>query len=124
MEEIGRELETAELCGAQLDLLMRVDLERLSGDQKITAYVVAKRIHAFADHMMLSILSGVEDTTELAMAIKEPEQTVVRHKEHSDVLDMFPRLADQLRRGELDLRRLEVVRDRVRALSSDLVAEV
>src|SRR5438309_2935872 len=124
MEEITRELETGELRGTQLELLMGVDLGRLTGDQKITTYVVAKRIHAFADHMMLSILAGFEDTTELAMAIKEPEQTVVRHKEHSDVLDMFPRLAEQLRRGDLDLRRLQVVRDRAHTLSPDLITQV
>jgi SAM-dependent methyltransferase len=36
------------------------------------------------------------------MAVKEPEQAVVRQKILSEVLDTLPRLSDQLRRGELD----------------------
>jgi len=38
---------------------------------------------------------------------------VVRQKERSAVLDRLPRLAELLRRGEIDLRRLETVDERV-----------
>ncbi|GAA3439840.1 hypothetical protein GCM10018954_094610 [Kutzneria kofuensis] len=66
----------------------------------------------------------VEDITELAMALTEPEQTVARRKEAATVLDTLPRLAELLRRGELDFRRLDAVRERVQHLSPDLVAQV
>ena len=50
---------------------------------------------------------------------------MVRQKVRSGVLDRLPRLCEQLRRGELDLRRLEVVDDRVVNLASPaMVAEV
>jgi hypothetical protein len=96
-----------------VDLLAGVDIGSLSDDQKVTAFIVARKIKAFADHVQLTILGGFEDTTELAMAVKEPEQAVVRQKILSEVLDTLPRLSDQLRRGELDLRRLEAVHERV-----------
>ncbi|WP_211766486.1 DUF222 domain-containing protein [Kutzneria sp. CA-103260] len=47
------------------------------------------------------------------MALRESEQSVVRQKDRSEVLDRLPRLCEQLRRGEIDLRRLETVDERV-----------
>src|ERR1700742_4548211 len=113
MEGITRELEDLEPCGALVDLLVGADLGSLNDDQKVTAFIVARKIKAFADHIQLAILSGFDDTTELAMAAKEPEQSVVRQKILSEVLHTLPRLSHQLRRGALDLRRLEAVHDRV-----------
>src|ERR1700742_3736909 len=125
MGGIARELEELEPCGALVDLLAGVDLGSLSDDQKVTAFIVARKIKAFADHVQLVILDGFEDTTELAMAVKEPEQSVVRQKILSEVLETLSRLSDQLRRGELDLRRLEAVHERVANLpSQDMITRV
>jgi Domain of unknown function (DUF222) len=125
MEEITRDLENVEPAGATLDLVAGADLETLSEDQKVTAYIVLRKIHGLVDHLQLSILSSFEDTTELAMAIKEPEQSVVRHKELSGVLDRLPRLSDLLGRGEIDLRRLEAVDERVVNLPTpQMIAQV
>jgi len=125
MREINRELESREPSGALLDLLMDANLSTLSVDQQITAFILARKIKAFADHVQLSILHDFEDLTEMAMAVHEPEQSVVRQKERSMVLDRLPRLCEQLRRGELDLRRLETVDERVVNLPSQaMIAEV
>ena len=113
MEELTREMESAEPSGALLDLLAGVDVDALSDDQKVTACILIRKIKALAEHIELTIVGCLDDTTELAMAIKEPEQSVVRHKILSEVLETLPRLSDQLRRGEIDLRRLEAVRERV-----------
>jgi hypothetical protein len=108
-----------------VNLLAGVDLAGLSDDQKATAFIVARKIKAFADHVQLVILGGFDDTTELAMAVKEPEQAVVRQKILSEVLETLPRLSDQLRRGELDLRRLEAVHERVANLpSQDMITQI
>ena len=125
MKEITRELESVEPSGALLDLLASVNVHDLADDQKVTAYIIAKKIKAFADHVQLAILDGVEDTTEVAMAATESEQAVVRRKELSQVLGVLPRLSDQLRRGDLELRQLEAVYERVRRLPTpELIAEV
>ena len=125
MQELTRELENAEPSGALLDLLTGVDPAALTPDQQVTAVILARKIKAFADHLILTILHDCDDTTEMAMAIHEPEQSVVRQKERSTVLDRLPRLSELLRRGELDLRRLETVDDRVVHLPSpEMVAEV
>ncbi|WP_211768194.1 DUF222 domain-containing protein [Kutzneria sp. CA-103260] len=125
MEELTRELESREPSGALLDLLMGVDLNALTADQQVTAFIVARKIKAFADYVQLSILRDVEDTAELAMAVHEPEQSVVRQKRGSEVLDRLPRLSELLRRGELDLRGLETVDERIVNLPTPaMVAEV
>jgi len=108
-----------------MDLLAGADLSSLSVDQQITAFILARKIKAFADHVQLSILHDFDDMTEMAMATHEPEQSLVRQKERSEVLDRLPRLCEQLRRGELDLRRLETVDERVVNLPSQaMVTEV
>ncbi|MFC0437835.1 uncharacterized protein DUF222 [Kutzneria buriramensis] len=123
--ELTRELERAEPSGALFDLLAGLDLDALSADERVTVTILARKIRAFADYVELAVLRGVEDTAELAMAITEPEQTVVRRKELTEDLRTLPRLMDQLRQGRLDLRRLEAVRDRVRNLpSTALITEV
>jgi hypothetical protein len=125
MKDITRGMESREPNGTLLDLLASVDPTTLSPDQQITAYILARKIKALAEHIELTILASFDDTTELAMAAREPEQSVVRQKELSGVLETLPRLADQLRRGELDLRRLEAVHERVANLPSRaMVAEV
>ncbi|QUQ66308.1 DUF222 domain-containing protein [Kutzneria sp. CA-103260] len=125
MEELARELESREPSGALLDLLMGMDLATLTADQQVTAFILARKIKAFADHVQLSILRDVEDTAEMAMAVHEPEQSVVRQKRCSEVLDRLPRLSELLRRGELDLRRLETVDERIVNLPNPaMVAEV
>jgi len=125
MEEITRELESLEPSGAMLDLLLATDLSSLEPDQQITAFIMARKIKALADHMELSILHDFDDTTEMAMATHESEQSVVRQKERSEVLDRLPRLAELLRRGEIDLRRLETVDERVVHLTDPaMVAQV
>ncbi|QUQ63448.1 DUF222 domain-containing protein [Kutzneria sp. CA-103260] len=101
-----------------LDLLAGADLSSLTADQQVTAFIMARKIKAFADHVQLSILHDFEDTTEMAMAAHEPEQSVVRQKQRSLVLDRLPRLCEQLRRGELDLRQVEAVDERVVNLPS------
>ncbi|MFC0436672.1 uncharacterized protein DUF222 [Kutzneria buriramensis] len=123
--ELTRELERAEPSGALLDLLAGLDLDALSADERVTVTILARKIRAFADYVELTVLRGVEDTAELAMAITEPEQTVARRKVLTEDLRTLPRLMDQLREGRLDLRRLEAVRDRVCNLPSvALIAEV
>src|SRR5262249_9476966 len=113
MEELAQELESMEPCGAMLDLLAGVDIRGLSEAEKVTACILVRKIMGQAHHIFLSILAGVEDTTEVAMAIREPEQSLARLQEQSRVLDVLPRLAELLRRGEVDPRRVEAVYERV-----------
>lgn len=68
MEELTRALEDREPSGDLLDLLAGADLSALTEDQKVTAYILCRKIHGLVDHIQLSILGGFEDTTELAMA--------------------------------------------------------
>src|SRR5882757_1179190 len=113
MEELTRKWESREPSGVMMDLLAGADLSSLSVDQQITAFILARKIKAFADHVQLSILHDFDDMTELAMAVHEPEQSMVRQKERSEALDRLPRFAELLRRGEIDLRRMEAVDERV-----------
>jgi hypothetical protein len=83
----------------------------------LTALVVAKKNIAALEHLVLRLLRRLPDTAEIAMAVHEPEQSVVRHKRHSEVLDRLPRLCELLRHGELDLRRVRAVDDRVVTLA-------
>src|SRR5579885_345878 len=123
--ELTRELERAGPTGALFDLIAGLDLDALSDDERVTVSILARKIRAFADYVELTVLRGVEDTAELAMAITEPEQTVARRKELTEDLRTLPRLMDQLRQGRLDLRRVEAVRDRVRNLPSvELITRV
>ncbi|GAA3440507.1 HNH endonuclease signature motif containing protein [Kutzneria kofuensis] len=124
MEELTREMENREPSGDLFDLVMGVDWESLGADQLVTVSILARKLKSACEWVELAALRRTEDPTELAMALTEPEQTVARRKEASVVLEMLPRLADQLRRGELDFRRLDAVRERVRHLSPDLVTEV
>ena len=111
--------------GVLFDLLAGVDLAGLPDEQKVTAYILAKKIEAFAQHAQLVILNSFEDTAEMAMAITEPEQTVVRRKKFAEVLELLPRLSEQLRRGELDQARLAAVHERVVNLASaEMITEV
>ena len=116
MREIARELEELGPDGGLFDLLAGLEWDVLSQDQLVTARILARKIKTFGDWAELCAVKRIHDTTELAMAITEPEQTVARRKETSDVLDLLPRLADQLRHGDLDLRRVDAVRQRVRHL--------
>src|SRR5882757_6324489 len=113
MEELTRKWESREPSGVMMDLLAGADLSSLSVDQQITAFILARKIKAFADHVQLSILHDFDDMTEIAMAIHEPEMSMVRQKELSEALDRLPGFAELLRRGEIDLRRFETVNERV-----------
>ncbi|QUQ65855.1 DUF222 domain-containing protein [Kutzneria sp. CA-103260] len=113
MKEITRELEAVEPSGVMVDLLLGVDVESLTDDQKLTLLILTRKAMAALHYVELSLVRGIEDTAEIAMAIHEPEQSVVRQKEYSDVLDRLPRCAELLRRGEIDARRLKTVDDRV-----------
>ncbi|MFI9385594.1 DUF222 domain-containing protein [Kutzneria sp. NPDC052558] len=113
MEEIARELESAEPSGAMLDLLLGADLSTLTPEQQVTAFVMARKITAVADHARLCILRNFEDLAEMSMATHESEQSLFRQQERAEVLDRLPRLCEQLRRGEIDLRRVETVDERV-----------
>ncbi|QUQ62867.1 hypothetical protein JJ691_05790 [Kutzneria sp. CA-103260] len=76
-------------------------------------------------YVELNLVHEIEDTTEIAMAVHEPEQSVVRLKEYSDVLGRLPLCAELLRRGEIDARRLKTIDDRVIHLTNpELVARV
>ena len=125
MEELGREMEGRVPDGALFDLLAGVDLAGLPDEQKVTAYILAKKMEAFSRYSQLVILNSFEDTAEMAMAIIEPEQTVVRRKKFAEVLELLPRLSEQLRRGELDQARLAAVHERVVNLAStEMITEV
>jgi len=113
MEEITQELESAEPSGAVVDLLLGADISTLSPEQILTAIIVARKNLAALQHLELALLRVMDDITEIAMATHQPEQSVVRQKQRSAVLDRLPRLAELLRRGEIDLRRLETVDERV-----------
>ncbi|QUQ65688.1 hypothetical protein JJ691_34120 [Kutzneria sp. CA-103260] len=114
-----------EPSGAIVDLLLGADAAALTEEQKLTALVLAHRAIASLHHVRLSLLREVEDTAEIAMAIHEPEQSVVHQKHRSAMLDRLPRMAELLRRGEIDLRRMETVDDRVVHLAKpELVAQV
>jgi hypothetical protein len=111
--------------GDLFDLLVGADLDNLSPDQLVTFTILVRKHKSALEWVELAALKRVNDITELAMAIKEPEQTVARRKETSRALDTLPRLADQLRQRELDLSRFDAVRERVRHLSRpEQVAEV
>ncbi|MFI9388478.1 DUF222 domain-containing protein [Kutzneria sp. NPDC052558] len=118
MSEITRELESVEPSGAVMDLLLGADLDQVSDEQKVTMLVLVRKLLGPLQHLELALLAGVEDLTEAAMAIHEPEQALVREKEHSTAADILPRLFDLLRQGQLDARRLEIVRERVVNLPS------
>ncbi|MEV6605998.1 DUF222 domain-containing protein [Kutzneria sp. NPDC051319] len=122
MEEIVRELEGREPCGALFDLLAGVRVADLTEDQKVTVYILARKIEAVAGAIQLEVLNAVEDLTELGMAASEPERALGRRKEFSEVVETLPRLFDQLRRGEIDARRLEVVHERIRHLPESAMA--
>src|SRR5262249_25965044 len=125
MKEITRELEDREPCGALFDLVAGADLEALSEEQKTTLFVLARKLQGVLDHAQLAILSGFEDTTEVAIAAKEPEQSVVRQREGSGALERLPQFAGLLRRGEIDLRRLEAVDDRtVNLPTQEMISQV
>jgi hypothetical protein len=125
MKEITRELESLEPSGELMDLLLSVRVESLSEEQILTALIVNKRLIAALEYINLALRRELSDTAEVAMATHEPEQSVVRQKERSSVLERLPRLCEQLRRGELDLRRLETVNARVINLPCpEMVAEV
>ncbi|QUQ65973.1 DUF222 domain-containing protein [Kutzneria sp. CA-103260] len=125
MKEITRELESMEPSGVMVDLLLGVDVEGLTDDQKLTLLIVARKAMAALHCVELSLVRGIEDTAEIAMAVHEPEQSVVRQKEYSDVLDRLPRCAELLRRGEIDARRLKTVDDRVVHLTDpELISQV
>ncbi|QUQ65945.1 HNH endonuclease signature motif containing protein [Kutzneria sp. CA-103260] len=125
MKEITRELESMQPSGVMVDLLLGVDVENLADDQKLTLLIAARKAMAALHYVELSLVRGIEDTAEIAMAIREPEQSVVRQKEYSDVLDRLPRCAELLRRGEIDPRRLKTVDDRVVHLTDpELISQV
>ncbi|GAA3437044.1 DUF222 domain-containing protein [Kutzneria kofuensis] len=124
MEELTREMETREPSGDLFDLIMGVEWARLDADQLVTVSILARKLKSACEWVELAALRRTEDPTELAMALTEPEQIVARRKEASEALETLPRLAEQLRRGELDFRRLDAVRERVQHLSPDLVTEV
>ncbi|MBB5897488.1 DUF222 domain-containing protein [Kutzneria kofuensis] len=124
MEELTREMENRPPSGDLFDLIMGVDWARMDTDQLVTVSILARKLKSACEWVELAALRRTEDPTELAMALTEPEQTVARRKEASQVLETLPRLAELLRRGELDFRRLDAVRERVQHLSPDLVAEV
>ncbi|WP_345033544.1 hypothetical protein [Kutzneria kofuensis] len=81
-----------------------MDWARLDTDQLVTVSILARKLKSACEWVELAALRRTEDPTELAMALTEPEQTVARRKEASVVLETLPRLAEQLRRGELDFR--------------------
>ncbi|MEV6606290.1 DUF222 domain-containing protein [Kutzneria sp. NPDC051319] len=116
MREITREMENMEPDGAMFDLLTGTDLDSLCTDQLVTLAILARKMKSACEWAELAVLKRVDDTTELAMAIKEPEQSVARRKEASGALDVLPRLAEQLRCGELDFARFDAVRERIRHL--------
>jgi hypothetical protein len=125
MKEITRELESAEPSGELVDLLLSVDVESLSEEQLLTGFIVSKKMIAALEYFGLVFLSRLGDSAEVAMATHQPEQSVVRQKEFSRVLERLPQLCELLRRGELDLRRLQTVDDRVINLPCPaMVAEV
>src|SRR5882757_3006710 len=118
MEEIVRELDSAEPSGAIVGLLLGADVASLTAEQRLTALILVRKNLAALHHVELTLLHEMDDTNEIAMAIHEPEQSVVRQKERSAALDRLPRFAELLRRGEIDLRRFETVDDRVVHLGS------
>ncbi|GAA3436449.1 HNH endonuclease [Kutzneria kofuensis] len=125
MEELTLDMENKEPCGALFDLLARVGIPGLSGQEKVTAYILAGKIAAFGHAIQLEVLHHVDDLTELAMAGHEPERALGQRKEFSRVVETLPRLFAQLRRGEIDQRRLEVVDERVAHLPTQaLITQV
>ncbi|WP_211767245.1 DUF222 domain-containing protein [Kutzneria sp. CA-103260] len=125
MEEIVRELESMDPSGAVVDLVLGVDVSSLSDEERLTLLVVTRKVMAALHYVELNLVHEIEDTTEIAMAVHEPEQSVVRLKEYSDVLGRLPLCAELLRRGEIDARRLKTIDDRVIHLTNpELVARV
>ncbi|QUQ66423.1 hypothetical protein JJ691_41510 [Kutzneria sp. CA-103260] len=125
MPELTQDLESQEPSGALMDLAMGADLTTLTLSEKLTLLILARKFTSWAEHLQLAILHNLDDTTEIAMAIHEPEQSVVRQKEYSQVLDRLPQCAELLRRGEIDPRRLKAMDDRVAHLADpELIAQV
>ena len=116
MGKFTRELESRTPDGALLELLLSADPATLTAEEKLIAIVLAHKLKAVIEYVELVLLRSFDDTTEVAMAIKETEQSVARRKDLTDILDVLPRLADLVRQGDLDLRRLDTVRQRVKNL--------
>ena len=119
MGKFTRELEGAVPDGALLDLVLGVDPSTLSPEEKLTAIVAARRVMAALEYRELLLLRSFGDTTEVAMAVKEAEQSVVRRKQLGEALDTLPRLTELLWRGDIDLRRFDVVYNQVDPIGAE-----
>ena len=126
MEELAREMESMAPDGSMLDLIMGVDPSTLNPDQLITAYAVLRKIMNHCEWLGMSILNHIPDTTDLAMAIHEPERSLSRLKDvGNEILDSLPAIAALMRTGDLDFRRADAIRERTHNLTDPLlVAEV
>ena len=126
MAELTREMESMAPSGAMLDLIAGADPEALDPDQMITAYLLLRKIMNHCEWLGMSILNHIPDTTDLAMAIHEPERSLSRLKDVGDeIFDTLPAIADLMRTGDLDFRRADAIRERTHNLTDPaLVAEV
>ena len=121
--ELNRELEDTVPDGTLFDLLVGTDPSRLSSAQTLTAIVMTRKAQAMLEHVAMRLLNTFPDTTEVALATHQTEQSVMRQKELSDALVALPRLADQVRCGELDMFRLSTIYKRVEKLPSQAMVK-
>lgn len=121
--ELDRELEDTVPNGTLFDLLVSTDPSRLSDAETLTAVVMTRKAQAMLEHVAMRLLSAFPNTTEVALATHQTEQSVMRQKELGDALVALPRLAEQVQRGELDMFRLTTVYKRVEKLPSQAMVE-
>ena len=109
--------------GDMLSILLGLDLSGVSEAGRVTALVVIERLKAALDHMQLSLLRQVTDTTEIALALRWTERALVRRTRLAEALTMLPQLSELMRSGDLDARRLETIYQRVQRLPDPGVAD-
>ncbi|MFC0548243.1 HNH endonuclease signature motif containing protein [Kutzneria chonburiensis] len=95
-----------------LDLIMGVDLTSLTQEQLVTYAILVRKIKSCLEYAELQAIARIRDVTELAMATKVAEAALARSRETAAALATHPALAEQFRRGEIDLARFAAVQER------------
>ena len=125
MGELTPEIENVQPDGAMYDLVMSVDPAGLTQEELLTFAIVARRLRASCEYAELAALAQVQDTTELAMAIKVAEPALAKAHEVAAALGRHPAMAQRFRGGDVDLARFVAVHERTRHLDDPAqVAEV
>jgi Domain of unknown function (DUF222) len=123
--ELTRDIENMNPTGTLFDLIKGADPATLTQEQLVNVVAVARKLGAVCECVELNALHHIADMTELAMATKVSEPALTRSQELAAALETHPALAEQFRRGEIDLARFAAIHERTRHLPDPAqVAEV